>query len=225
MWEKIEFLVPKYTQFIFIIPIRIFFGYFLRLEVRDKKNMVGLPSTYLVAANHISYLDSFIVGSILPMNKCFRPIRFPTMAEVYEGLKYIIWPFGAFPIVRGLGVEVSAAKTLDLLKRKQRILIFPEGKIDRGEGCVQNARRGVAYLAGKANVLILPIHIQGFEPIRYKLGFCAKDLFLRHYNIVLSIGKPFFIKDVYGKIPKNRDEYKEAAGKVMERIYNLKNKA
>lgn len=222
MWEKIEYTIAKYSQLIFLIPIRIFFLWFLRLKIHNRENIRGLPSVYLAAANHISYLDSFIVGSVLPMTKHFRPIRFPTMAEVYENLKYVIWLFGAFSIQRGFGVEIGAAKTLDFLKKRQRILIFPEGKIDRGEGCPQNAKRGVAYLASEANLPILPVFIQGFEPIKYKLGFRAKYLFLRNYHIALSIGKPFFIQDVYGKIPENRDEYKKAAEKVMERIYNLK---
>lgn len=222
MWEKIEFLVSKYTQFVLLIPLRVFLLFFLHLKILGKRNGKNLPSVFIIAANHTSYLDAFTIGSIFPTNSHFYPIRFPVMVEMYRKFKFIIKPFGAFAIKRGLGVEISAEKALNLLRKGQRIMIYPEGKIDRGDGGAENAKRGVAYLASKANAPILPIHIKGFNPKNYMIGFSIKDLLLRKYRLTLVVGKPFFIQEVFGKIPENRDEYKLAAQKVMERVYQLK---
>lgn len=222
MWEKIESFVSKYTQLIFLIPLRVFFLRLLRLKVYGKENIKKLPSSFIVAVNHVSYVDHFLFSCVFPLSGSFYPFRFPTAVEIYRVLRFIIRPLGAFPIQRGLGVEVSAAKALRLLQKGQRIVIYPEGKIDRGDGSAENAQRGVAYLASKTGAPILPIYMHGFDAKNYMLGFSIKKLFLRKYRLALAVGEPFFIQEVFGKIPENREEYKQAAQKVMERVYSLK---
>lgn len=223
MWEKIESRVAQISQFSIWVPLRILFFFFGRLKVKGWENLEKIPNTsFIIASNHLSFLDHFLISHLFPFSTRFFPFRYPAFPQHYYTWKQLfMWMLGAYPVVKGDDLEKTLAKSLQIIKNGGRILIYPEGKM-REKGRRRNPRRGAAYIAAKTNAPILPCYIEGFDPLRCDIGFSWKDLFLRRYHLRVNFGKPFFIQEVYGRIPETMQEYREAAEKVMEQVYALK---
>lgn len=223
MWEKIESRVAQISQLAIWVPLRILFFFFGRLEVRNWDVIQRLPKdAFIAVSNHMSFLDMFLICHLFPFSTGFFPFRYlvdPT--HYYTWKQPFMWALGAYPVFKGEGLEIALQKSLNILEREERILLFPEEKIKR-KGKQKHPRRGIAYLAAKTSLRILPCYLEGLYPIRYRMGFTWKDLFLRRYQLRVTFGKPFFIQDVYGKVPETMQEYREAAEKVMEKVYELK---
>ena len=78
----------------------------------------------ILAANHRSFLDPFVIGSCLR-----RPIYFVAKKELFENrlIGWFLNCLGAFPVRRGESDEESVATALALLERGEAVVIFPEG--------------------------------------------------------------------------------------------------
>ncbi len=78
----------------------------------------------ILAANHRSFLDPFLIGCCLG-----RPIYFVAKRELFHKplIGWFLNCMGAFPIRRGESDEQSMATALALLERGQAVVIFPEG--------------------------------------------------------------------------------------------------
>jgi len=220
MVYRVEQFAALASQLFIWIPLRILFFFFGRLKVYGWDNIHLLPKgAFIIASNHVSFLDPFLVSHVFPFGTRFFPFRYPAYpGHYYTWKQSFMWMLGSYPVFPKQGLEATLAKSLIILLHGGRILIFPESKVKR-QGRMRGARRGVAYLAAKSDLPILPCFIEGFYPQRYTLGFLWKDLFLRRYHLKVAFGKPFFIQEVYSKVPDTIDEYKEAAGKVMQKVY------
>ena len=93
----------------------------------------------ILAANHRSFLDPFVIGCCLP-----RPIYFVAKQELFENplLGWFLNCMGAFPVRRGESDEESVETALALLERGEAVVIFPEGtRIRAGSLGEAQARR------------------------------------------------------------------------------------
>lgn len=216
-------LVVRVVQLLIWFPLRIFFRYFGRLTMSGRKNIEKLPAhSFIIVSNHMSYLDMFLVSHLFPFGKKFFPIYYPTWPDYYFTWKRpFMWALGAYPIFKKGELHRTLAYSLRILRRGGRLLIFPEGNIHR-TGRRKKPRRGTSFLAAECSAPILPCFIENFKPAKHTLGFSWRDLFLRRYRLRVTFGDPFFIQDVYGKIPAYYDEYREASEKIIERVYMLK---
>ena len=115
---------------------------------------------------------------------------------------------GAFPVDRK-GVSLSAIKSsLNVLNNGGVLGIYPEGTRIKNGYDEDNAKPGIALIANKAKVKILPVYVEGQYKFRGKL------------NLYIGKEKDYF--DNYeGKI--NTDKYTEIGKEILKDIYNLKN--
>jgi 1-acyl-sn-glycerol-3-phosphate acyltransferase len=116
----------------------------------------------ILASNHRSFLDPFLIGCCLG-----RPIYFVAKRELFERplLGWFLNCLGAFPIRRGESDDESMATALTLLERGQAVVIFPEGTRIR-TGPLAKPKRGVGRLALQSGARIVPIAITGSERAR-----------------------------------------------------------
>jgi 1-acyl-sn-glycerol-3-phosphate acyltransferase len=116
----------------------------------------------ILAANHRSFLDPFIVGCCLG-----RPIYFVAKRELFHNplIGWFLNCMGAFPIRRGESDEESVQTALALLERGQAVVIFPEGTRIRS-GSLAKPKRGVGRLALESGKPVVPIAITGSEHTR-----------------------------------------------------------
>jgi 1-acyl-sn-glycerol-3-phosphate acyltransferase len=112
----------------------------------------------IVAANHVSYLDPLVLGAVFP-----RPVRFLMLRSFYEPwyLRWFCAPVGAIPIDTEGGMQLGSIKrALRALEEGEVVGIFPEGARSR-DGSLQPFERGVALLAARAGVPVVPAFIDG----------------------------------------------------------------
>ncbi|MCL5291527.1 MAG: 1-acyl-sn-glycerol-3-phosphate acyltransferase [Actinobacteria bacterium] len=128
-----------------------------RLEVSGLEHArEDAPAIY--AANHKSYLDPIIVGlSLYP-----RRLNFMAKAELWKipVLGQVIGGLNAFPVNRQGFDRKAVVKALEILRGGKSMLMFPEGTRIRRPG-LGDGLRGVAAIALKANVRVIPVGIVG----------------------------------------------------------------
>ncbi|HQW34194.1 MAG TPA: lysophospholipid acyltransferase family protein [Thermoflexales bacterium] len=173
-------------------PRRAFYNWWLRLAQKAfmRFRVVGLenvPQTggAIVAINHINFWDPLVV-----MPSLGRPVIPMTKVEAWEaGLKWFVDGYGAIPVHRGAVDTAAIRSATEALNEGQLVLISPEGTRSK-TGALQHAQEGMAFLATRADALILPVAIQGTPRI-------LKRLFA---PVTITVGKPFKL-DLQGQKP------------------------
>ncbi len=118
----------------------------------------------IVASNHRSFLDPFIVGGSLPWR---RPMNYVAKVELFRRpwQGWILSRLGAFPIRRGESDEESMETARMLVERGGTVCIFPEGTRIR-RGTLGSPRRGVGRLALQTGAPVIPAAVLGTEHVR-----------------------------------------------------------
>ncbi len=118
----------------------------------------------IVAANHRSFLDPFVIGAALPWR---RPMNYVAKIELFERRwqGWLLSRLGAFPIRRGEADEVSLETARLVVARGGTVCIFPEGTRIRS-GTLATPKRGVGRLALQTGAPVLPTAVYGTEHVR-----------------------------------------------------------
>ena len=138
-------------------------GFLWHIRTRGREN-VPRRGGAIIAANHISFLDSVFLMTVL-----HRRITFVGKAEYLDDWKtrYLFPNVGMIPIDRSGGDAARAAldAAADVLGRGELFGIFPEGTRSRS-GKLYRGRTGVARLALDCGVPIIPAGIVGTDRIQ-----------------------------------------------------------
>ena len=195
---------------VFIIIFAILFlpiTLLIPTKVIGKKN---LPKTkkdggYILTSNHYSNFDVILLDI-----KLGKKIYYLAKKELFKN-KFISWflcKLGGIKIDRESN-DISAIKnSLQTLKNKKVLGIFPEGTRNKGEdtAAMQEAKSGAIVIASKAGVPIIPAAIY------------RRPKFFRSNKIL--IGEPFYVQ---GANPKKltKEEIEENTTKLAEIMNNL----
>lgn len=183
------------------IPI---FWLFYKFEIRGKENLPKDGKKYIFAANHVSFLDPFLVSVA-----AVKPIAYMAKKELFENDGPIVrfnmdW-LGAFSVNREK-LEVSTIKTVkELNKTNWQLGIFPQGGIRRNR-TIEKINKGFAVIAKAAKWDIIPISITGCEEYNW-IPFKAK--------VIVQIGEPISCE-------LSQDEIIEAWGKKVAEMSGYK---
>ncbi len=118
----------------------------------------------IVAANHRSFLDPFVIGACLPWR---RPMNYVAKVELFERRwqGWLLSRLGAFPIRRGESDEDSVETARQVVERGGTVCIFPEGTRIR-TGSLAAPKRGVGRLALQTGAPVIPTAVLGTEHVR-----------------------------------------------------------
>ncbi|MBC7766371.1 MAG: 1-acyl-sn-glycerol-3-phosphate acyltransferase, partial [Hyphomonadaceae bacterium] len=171
---------------------------FFRVTVVGAEN---IPKTdgFIVAPNHRSNWD-------VPVVACFssRKLAFMAKEEMFKLwiTEKLFKSLNAFPIKRGKG-DIGAIKAaIRILQDGHVMLMFPEGTRNKtGEDLP--AKPGIAYLAIKGQVPILPVAIKG----EYRL----------FGRIMLQFGKPIYFSEWYDQ-KANGETLQALSNEVLAQI-------
>ncbi len=139
--------------------IRPFFLVYKRVRITGREN-VPRQGPLLVVSNHLSELDPPLIQAALD-----RPVAFLAKEELFRvpGLRAFIKFAGAISLNRahpGLGTFKEAKA---VLKSGWALSVFIEGTRNRTPGSLRRPHLGPAYIAGLADVPILPVGIVGTD--------------------------------------------------------------
>jgi len=144
------------------------------------------PGPAIIATNHTSVLDSFIVPAVLPRN-----ISYVGKAEYLDDwkTKHIFPALGMIPIDRSGGDAAQAAldTAADLLDSGELFGIYPEGTRSR-TGHLYKGHTGVARLSHRTGAPIIPVGMVGMRDIQ------PPDAPLPKFfnSATISFGQPLF---------------------------------
>lgn len=115
----------------------------------------------VLAGNHVSYLDPVLLWSAAP-----RPVHFMAKSELWNNRVFgmLLSAVLAFPVRRGSADRVALAHANEVLASEELLGIFPEGTRHRsGDETLGEANEGVAFIALRAGVPIVPVGIEGTQ--------------------------------------------------------------
>jgi 1-acyl-sn-glycerol-3-phosphate acyltransferase len=127
-----------------------------RVRVYGLKNYPA-EDGFLICANHQSHLDPIVMGVICP-----RPINYLARQTLFrfKSLSWFLSWNDAIPIdLEGTGLA-GLKETLRRLKRRETVLIFPEGTRSP-DGKLQPIKLGFAAVGRRAKSDLLPIAFAG----------------------------------------------------------------
>ena len=185
------------------ILCKIFFSLFVRVRVIDADKMPR-EGGLVVAANHESMLDMFMIGYRVP-----RYIKWMAKEELFKNklIAKFITACGAYPVKRSAR-DVSAARTtFEMLEKGEPVGIFPQGTRPPGNGRAHKAKHGVAKFAVEADVPVQPVAIWG--KIR---------LFGRVY---VRFGDPIRLPQSTEDTKYTKEEYQKMSQEILDTIYML----
>src|SRR3954470_7158147 len=172
------------------LAIQIYFS----LERSGRKN-IPKKGPVILAANHRSFLDPFLIGCLIR-----RPVYFVAKKELFakRWQGWILNRLGAFPLKRGESDEESMATARGILERGGVLVIFPEGTRIR-KGGLGRPKRGGGRLALETGAPVVPIAILGSD--RARRGFKIRPVWVR-----IRCGRPLTFPRVEHPSPRLAEE-------------------
>ena len=178
-----------------------FFRLYFRME-RCGREHIPAEGPLLLASNHRSFLDPFVLGTMLR-----RPVYYVAKKELFERNRLQSWflnALGAFPVDRGASDQEMLTTARTILDRGDVVLIFPEGTRVRPGG-LGTPKRGVGRLALESGAPIVPLSLIGTEDVR-------KGWRIRPRKITVRAGRPL-------TYPQVDSPSKQLAQAVTDRIW------
>ncbi len=217
-WNRSRFArwIRDISLITWILPIARIFVW---PRVIGRENLAGLEPPVIFAPNHQSHLDVPAMLMALPyrwrwriapaMSKeffaaHFHPERYSFRKRFTNGLNYYLATlfFNAFPIPQR---EAGALETLryagQLIADGWCVLIFPEGDRTR-HGEIRPFQPGVAMMASKLNVPVVPVRLEGLDRILHQSWKMA-----RPGRAIVKFGKPLRLTgDDYATLAKQAED-------------------
>ncbi len=158
---KINFTLPKAgISFKFANwSYRAVLHSFFRLKKEGEANIPEGP--FIMAANHQSFLDGFLLGSVLKQ-KIMRSTYFYAKEKHWKTSfsKFLARKNNIILMDINQDVKLSIQKMAEVLKKGKNIVIFPEGTRSEN-GKLSSFKQTFAILAAELNVPVIPVAIQG----------------------------------------------------------------
>ena len=158
---------------------------------------------YILVSNHVNWKDPPVIEFELGI-----PIRFMAKIEAFSlfFLGGLLRGIGCFPVRRGESDRRAIVTCLQVLRAGNVLGFFPEGTRSR-TGALRRAHPGIAFLAAKSAVPILPVGVTGTPGAK-----------LFRSAIEVHAGPVFTVRDL--GLGEGADE-QEVADAIMRRVAAL----
>lgn len=178
----------------------------------------GVPKkgAAIIAANHVSFLDSFFIPLVVDRRK----ITYLAKDDYFKSWK-TAWFFrmaGQIPVNRAGGEKSEAAlnTALGVLKDDMLLGIYPEGT--RSDGRLHRGRTGVARLALQAGVPVVPAGLIGTDVVFPKNAKFPR--ILGRIEVRVRFGRPIDTSRYAGK-EDDRMALRSLTDEIMYEVMQL----
>jgi len=195
---------------------RAFYKYYCGWRVYNPER-VPAEGPAILAANHASFLDPFLVGAGVKreINYLAREslFRFPVIG-------WVLRRWQAVPVNREGGGAKGLRAILDRLLAGGAIILFPEGTRTR-DGNLQPARSGIGLTVIKSNAPVVPVRVFGtFQ------AYSRHMRFPRPRRVSVKYGPPILFENLRAEAKecskqRLKEIYQQVADEIMEAIAEL----
>ncbi len=159
-------LILRFLQlFIWAPPVKLIAYFTVKRKYVSPQLKPDHTKTFVIASNHQSAFDHFMILACLPLNFLVKesPFRFMTLHKYFTYLPFRVFLIfcGSFPAkpIHNHIFGLDAAERL--LKIGHTVLIYPEGtRTLPGE---KEPKSGVTVLAKMENVMVIPAKIMWYK--------------------------------------------------------------
>lgn len=204
------------VAFLLLKVIHLCARVFLGMEVKGTAVLKNLKPPYLICPNHQSYIDPFLICSVLPRD-VLANILHVGASRYFAGvatsqLARLINVLPIDPDVHLLRAMRAAAKAL----RANRVLnIYPEGRRSF-DGQLGVFKKGAAIVATELNVPIVPVAVDG----TYRIWPRGSSR-IRLAKVKISFGEPIEPCKVTSGDTTNEQKYEEVTALIKERVCKM----
>ena len=190
---------------------RLIFRILSDVKVSGKEN-VPQKKPYIITINHVSLFEPPFILSFWPMA--------PEVAGAIEiwskpGQAILVRLYGAIPVHRGEFDRQLLDMAISVLKSGRPLLLAPEGGRTHEPG-MRRAFPGVAYIADKTGVPVIPVGIVGTSD-----DYFNRAIHLKRPRLELRIGRPLILPPVDGVGAERREALQSNADQIMLAIASL----
>ena len=141
-------------RIIYFIADIIFFR-IKKLDADGKKFTAKINGGAVICANHIDFLDPFIIGCAFKTRRVFFLAAEAVMNK--KILAPLLKGIGCIKIDRNISDIEAIRKSISVLKDGRILAMFPEGGIHRDKE-IDSVKSGAALIAIRAGVPIIPMY-------------------------------------------------------------------
>ncbi len=170
---------------------------------------VPRQAPFILVGNHVSYLDPFYIGAVIP-----RHVHFMAKKESFGHpfTRWFLCRMRAFPVKRGETDIKAIRQALSVLQEGNVLGIFPEGgRRDYQE--LEEIKQGAAYLAIKMGCPVVPVLILGADR-----ALPRGKMFLRPAKIRIKVGNPISLPS--GEKARQRQE--KLSAEILDALRKMK---
>lgn len=204
-------LKVKISRSILRPVFRILFRIISEVNISGLENVPD-SGPYLIAVNHISIVEPPLVIAFWP-----QAPEAVGAKEIWErkGQSILARLYGGIQVHRDEFDRQLIETMIEVLDSGKPLLIAPEGGRSHSPG-MRTAHPGVAYIADKSNVPVIPVGITGSTD-----DFIQRALRLQRPYLDMRIGESISLPKIAGKGKQRRDSLKRNTDIIMYRIAEL----
>lgn len=186
--------------------LRTFFRLFFRIN-RSELAKVPQAGPLLMMVNHTSNLEGPMLYAFLQP----RPLHALAKQELWEQkfMAYLMNMWKSIPVDRQNMGRSTMDACFKVLEDRHILAIAPEGTRSK-DGNLQEGKGGVAFIAHKKDVPMIPVAVMGFP------SFSKNIKRLRRTVITIKVGEVFEIVQKGGRI--DADTRQALADEIMMRL-------
>ena len=190
--------------------LRLLFRVLFQMKIEGEE-YVPRDEAIIILANHTSYIDPVVMGVAAP-----QELNYMAKKELFSNIlfRWLIVSFKAFPLRRGTIDRASLDRALDILARKEPLLMFPEGTRNEGDAILP-AKAGVGMIIYKSRAKAVPALIKGADTILPR-----NSKFIHFRSLKVRFGRPLELEKFF-QMSECRQTYELIAQQVTSRLRSL----
>ncbi len=192
---------------LYAIFARTYLSY--RVVNRERLDELG-EGGYVVASNHVSFLDPPLVGIAFQENLYYFARKSLFDHPVFG---WILRSIQAIPVDRDRPEMSTLKRIIELLRQGEKVVIFPEGERSRDGRMKEKGQSGIGMIVEKARARVLPVRLFGPEKAQPRGSKRIESV-----PVTLVIGEPMDMTDLIDSDLPRKAKYEAITERIMDGI-------
>ncbi len=143
--------------------VKLVFSVMFNVKVEGREN-IPHGGGHIIASNHISWADPILIAMQIT-----SPNAYISKMELFKNklVALILTCVQAFPVTRGSGDTGFVEKSVKFLKKRNNLVIFPEGTRSK-TGEIGRAKTGISHIEYESYAPVVPVSVKCDGKLRFR---------------------------------------------------------